>query len=173
MGFTPLEGLMMGSRCGSIDPSILLHVQQHRGLTPQEVETVLNHESGLLGVSGVSADMRVVLKSAGEGDAASQLAVATYAHRVRQSIGALAATLGGIDALVFTAGVGENASEVRASICRGLEFMGLKLDHLLNAECRPDADVSVRNCLARILVIKTREEMTMFREVLKVLATTS
>src|SRR5262249_33971243 len=105
MGFTPLEGLMMGTRSGSIDPSIVLHVQQHCGMTAQQVETALNHESGLLGVSGISGDMRQVLDAVHAGHQQAQLALAVYTHRVRQAIGALAVTLGGVDALVFTAGV--------------------------------------------------------------------
>jgi acetate kinase len=169
MGFTPLEGLMMGTRSGSIDPSIVLHVQQHHGLTAQQVETALNHESGLLGVSGLSADMRTLLEAARAGHQAAQLALAVYSHRVRQAIGALTVTMGGIDALVFTAGVGENASAVREAVCAGLECLGLELDTMANAICRPDADVATHNSRGRILVIKTREDATMLREVLQVL----
>src|SRR5262249_11872358 len=113
MGFTPLEGLMMGTRSGSIDPSIVVHVQQHHGLTAEQVETALNRESGLLGVSGTSADMRDVLQAAAGGREQAQLALAIYARRVRQAIGSLAVTMGGADAVVFTAGVGENAARVR------------------------------------------------------------
>ena len=109
MGFTPLAGLMMATRSGSIDPSIVLHVQQHHGLTPAQVETALNRESGLLGVSGLSADMRQVLAAAKGGHGQARLALGIYAHRVRQAIGALAVTMGGVDALVFTAGVGEHS----------------------------------------------------------------
>lgn len=169
MGFTPLEGLMMGTRSGSIDPSIVLHVQQHHGLTVDEVESALNHESGLLGVSGLSADMRAVLEAAHAGHVAAQSALAVYAHRVRQAIGALTVTMRGIEALVFTAGVGENASEVRDAVCTGLECLGLELDTRANASCRPDADVAGRSSRGRILVIKTREDVTMFREVLNVI----
>jgi acetate kinase len=169
MGFTPLEGLMMGTRSGSIDPSIVLHVQQHHGLTAEQVELALNRESGLLGVSGVSADMRQVLATARAGDDQARLALAIYTHRVRQAIGALAVTMGGVDALVFTAGVGEHAGEVRASICAGLECLGLELDAQANASCRPDADVARPGSRGRILVITTREDVTMLREVLQVL----
>src|SRR6516165_10268019 len=119
MGFTPLEGLMMGTRSGSIDPSIVVHVQERRGLTTDQVETALNRESGLLGVSGVSGDMRQVLAAAKAGKEPARLALAIYAHRVRQTVGALAVTMGGLDALVFTAGVGEHAREIRESACAG------------------------------------------------------
>jgi acetate kinase len=115
MGFTPLEGLMMATRCGSIDPSIVLHVQQHHGLTAEQVEAALNRESGLLGVSGISGDMRRVLDAARDGYEQAGLALGIYTHRARQAIGALVVTLGGIDALVFTAGVGENASKIRGT----------------------------------------------------------
>jgi acetate kinase len=169
MGFTPLEGLMMGTRSGSVDPSIALHVQQHHGLTAEQVETALNHESGLLGVSGISADMRQILEAAGAGHKQAQLALDIYARRVRQAIGALAVTMGGVDALVFTAGVGENASQVRQAICVGLECLGLELDERKNAECRPDAEVSTSSSRGRILVIATREDVTMLKEVIGVL----
>ena len=128
MGFTPLDGLMMATRSGSVDPGILTHVQLEHGLGAKDIEDALNRHSGLLGVSGISGDMREVLAAGRAGNERARLAVDVYAHRVRQAIGALAVTLGGVDALVFTAGVGENSAEVRAAICRGLECLGLELD---------------------------------------------
>jgi acetate kinase len=169
MGFTPLEGLMMATRSGSIDPSIALHVHDRHGLAADEIDRALNRESGLLGVSGVSADMRQVLAAAHEGNEKALLALRIYGHRVRQAIGALAVTMGGLDALVFTAGVGEHAAEVRESVCTGLECLGLELDRCANAGCRPDADVARRDSRGRILVIATREDVTMLREVLGVI----
>jgi acetate kinase len=169
MGFTPLEGLMMGTRSGSIDPSIVLYAQTRHGLSAEQVETVLNRESGLLGMSGISSDMRTVLAAASEGHEKARLALAVYAHRVRQAIGAFTATLGGIDALVFTAGVGEHAREIRKSICSGLECLGLSLDSTANASCKPDADIARRSSRGRILIIATREDMTMLHEVMSVL----
>jgi acetate kinase len=169
MGFTPLEGLMMATRCGSIDPGIVLHVQQHHGLTAAQVEAALNRESGLLGVSGISSDMRQVLTAAGAGHQQARLALAVYTPRVRQAVGALAVTMGGIDALIFTAGVGEHAGGVREAVCAGLEFLGLELDVEANAVCRPDADVARRKSRGRILVIATREDVMMLREVIQVL----
>ena len=141
MGFTPLDGLVMATRSGAVDPGILLHVQRHHGLSAKDIEEALNHQSGLRGVSGLSGDMREVLAAARAGDERARLAVDVYTHRVRQAVGALTATLGGIDALVFTAGVGENAAAVRAASCRGLECLGLELDPDANERCRPDADV--------------------------------
>jgi acetate kinase len=172
MGFTPLDGLMMATRSGSIDPGIVLHVQQHHGLTAEQAESALNRESGLLGVSGISADMRQVLAEARAGHDRARLALGIYTHRVRQAIGALAVTMGGVDALVFTAGVGEHAREVRASICAGLECLGLELDAQANASGVPDLDVARRGSRGRILVIATREDVTMLREVIQVLGGT-
>jgi acetate kinase len=170
MGFTPLEGLMMATRSGSLDPGVVLHVQVRHGLSAKEVEQVLNHESGLRGLSGISGDMRQVLAAARAGNARARLAVDVYAHRVRQAVGALAATLGGVDALVFTAGVGENSAAVREASCAGLEHLGLELDPEANARCRPDADVARPGSRARILVVATREDLSMLAEVLRVIA---
>jgi acetate kinase len=123
----------------------------------------------LLGVSGISGDMRQVLAAARAGNQRAQLALAVYTHRARQAIGALTVTMGGVDALVFAAGVGEHSGEVREAICGGLECLGLELDAQANATCRPDADVARRNSRGRILVIATREDVTMLQELIQVL----
>jgi acetate kinase len=170
MGFTPLDGLMMATRSGSIDPGILLHVQQHHGMSAAELDEVLNRRSGLLGVSRVSADMREVIAASRDGDARARLAIDIYVHRVRQAIGALAVTLGGVDALVFTGGVGENSAEIRAAACRGLDCLGLELDMDANARARPDADVARRGARSRILVIAAREDLAMLAGVVGALA---
>ncbi len=171
MGFTPLDGLMMATRSGAVDPGILLHVQRSRGLSADQVEEALHHEAGLLGVSGISGDMRIVLAAARAGNPRAQLAFDVYTHRVRQAIGGLTATLGGIDALVFTAGVGENSPEVRAASCQGLACFGLELDAEANAASRPDADIARRESRGRILVMRTMEELAMLDDVLRVLRT--
>lgn len=165
MGFTPLEGLMMGTRSGSVDPGIVFHLQKQCGLTVEEVERGLNRESGLLGVSGFSGDMREVLAAAHCGDARAKLALGIYAYRVRQAVGAFAVTMGGIDCLVFTAGVGEHAAEVREMICRGLECLGLELDAGLNFSVRGDTDVTMAGSRGRVFVVSTREDVVMLREV--------
>jgi acetate kinase len=170
MGFTPLDGLMMATRSGSVDPGILTHVQRRRGLAAEQLDTVLNHRSGLLGVSGISGDMREVLAACRSGHARAQLAVDVYAHAVRKAIGALAVTLGGVDALVFTGGVGENAAEIRAASCRGLELLGLELDPDANARCRPDADVARSGGRARILLVAAREDLAMLSDVMWAIA---
>ncbi|MFL5327580.1 MAG: acetate/propionate family kinase [Gemmataceae bacterium] len=169
MGFTPLDGLMMATRSGAIDPSIVTFVQQRHGLTAREVDHALNHGSGLQGVSGVSADMREVLAAAKAGRATAQLAIGIYTHRIRQAVGALTVTMGGIDALVFTGGVGEHSPEIREQVCVGLECIGLKLDRAANTENHSDSDVAATGSRSRILMIATNEEATMLHDVLMVL----
>jgi acetate kinase len=168
MGFTPLEGLMMGTRAGSVDPGILLHVQRKHGLDADQLDDVLNHRCGLLGVSGVSSDFRRVEEAAKQGNERAQLALAIYAGRIREAIGSLAVTLGGVDALVFTAGVGEHAAPLRQSVCIGLECLGLHLDRASNEACQPDTDIAAADSPGRILVVHTDEELMIAREVRRV-----
>ena len=165
MGFTPLTGLMMGTRSGSVDPGILLYLMKEKGLTADQIDDALNHASGLIGVSGVSADYREVEKSATEGNDRAGLALEIYAARVRSAIGALAATLGGLDALVFAAGVGENSENLRLAACQDLAFLGVRLDPGKNAAKPRDVDISEADSPARILVIHTRENLMIAREV--------
>jgi acetate kinase len=164
MGFTPLEGFMMGTRSGTIDPGILIHVQRERGLTVDQLDHILHHESGLLGISGVSSDFRQVEAAAAAGHSRAQLALDVYAYRVRAMVGALAVTLGGIDALVFSGGIGENSAWLRAEVCKGLECLGANLDPQRNTQCQPDADVAALDSPARILVIHTREDLMIARQ---------
>ena len=168
MGFTPLEGVMMGTRSGSVDPGALLYLLRHKGLSVDDLDRALNRESGLLGVSGDSGDMRQVQEAAKGGSARARLALEMYGHRLRQAIGALAATLGGLDVLVFTAGIGEHSAAMRAAACRGLEFMGVQLDDRANTACKPDADVAAASSKVRVLVIATREDLTIVRETVRV-----
>lgn len=168
MGFTPLEGLMMGTRSGSIDPGILIYVLRQRGMDADQLDHALNYASGLLGVSGVSSDMRQVLAAMPQ-QADARLAVDVYVHRIRQTIGAMAATLGGVDALVFTAGVGEHAAVIRERVCENLGYLGLALDRAANEACQPDADIALPTSPGRILVIATREDVTIVREVRRLL----
>ena len=166
MGFTPLEGLMMGTRSGTVDPDMLVYLLRHKRLDVNELDHALNYQSGLLGVSGVSSDMRQVLSELA-GNPNARLAVEVYVHRIRQTVGAMAATLGGVDALVFTAGVGEHASEIRKRVCEKLNYLGLELDRTANETCKPDVDVAMPASAARILVIATREDLTIMRETRK------
>ena len=162
---------MMGTRSGTIDPGILLYLLRHKGLDVNALDKALNYESGLLGVSGFSSDLRRVL-SALPSNPDARLAVDVYVHRIRQTVGAMAATLGGIDALVFTAGVGEHASEIRRRVCENLNFLGLELDQRANETCQVDADVAVPASAARILVIAAREDLAIMRETRRLLTST-
>ena len=169
MGFTPLAGLMMGTRSGDVDPGILLDLMKGKGLTAEELDDALNHHSGLLGVSGVSSDYREVEEAARQGHDRASLALEIYAARVRSAIGGFAATLGGLDAVVFAGGVGENSATLRASACEGLSFLGLRLDPSKN-EKHPrdtdiDTDIAEADSPARILVVHTREDLMIAREV--------
>jgi acetate kinase len=163
MGFTPLEGLMMATRSGTIDPGILIYLLRHKGLDVNALDQALNYKSGLLGVSGVSSDLRQVLSELPHNPDA-RLAVEVYVHYIVKTIGAMAATLGGIDALVFTAGVGERAVEIRKRVCEKLKYLGLELDQAANETSKPDADIAKPASTARILVIATREDLTIMRE---------
>jgi acetate kinase len=163
MGFTPLEGLMMATRSGTVDPGLLIYLLRHKGLDAEELDNALNHESGLLGISGISSDLRQILSELPHNPDA-RLAVDVYVHRIVKTIGAMAATLGGIDALVFTAGVGEGSPEIRKRVCENLKYLGLELDLAANETCKPDAAISMPASAARILVIATREDLTIMRE---------
>jgi acetate kinase len=168
MGFTPLEGLMMGTRSGTIDPGIIIHLVRSRGYRAEELDRVLNKESGLRGVSGVSGDMRAVMESLEQGDARAQLAFDVYVHRLRAEIGAMLGSLGGLDVLVFTAGVGENSPQVRARAVEGFAFLGMKLDAAKNAQSPPDTDISAPDSTVRVLVVHTEEEWEIARETFRV-----
>ncbi len=164
MGFTPLEGFLMGTRSGTVDPGILLYVQREHGLSADELDEILHKKSGLLGLSGISSDFRIVEAAAREGHHRARLALDVYSYRVRALIGSLAVTLGGVDALVFTGGIGENSVGLRAEVCQGLECIGVHLDEAKNAECRPDCDVATKDSPARVLLIHTREDLMIARE---------
>ncbi len=173
MGFTPLDGLMMGTRSGSVDPGILTYLVRQGQLDSQQIDHVLNQESGLLGISGLSGDMRDILAGIDRGHERSKLAFDMYVHRLRRAIGGMAAVLGGIDALVFTAGVGENSPEVRAAACSTLEFLGLKVDNQKNVHPSLDEDVSTADARARILVIRAQEDWAIATECWKLVHATA
>jgi acetate kinase len=160
MGFTPLEGLVMGTRCGDIDPAIIPYVIEKEHLTVEGSNLMMNKHSGLLGISGVSSDLREVLKARGEGIRRADLAVRVYAYRIKKYIGAYAAAMGGLDAIVFTAGIGENAPEIRALACSGLEFLGVELDEEANAR----NEQRIGKGRVEVLVIPTNEELVIARD---------
>jgi acetate kinase len=193
MGLTPLEGLVMGTRAGDLDPGVLLFLMRQAGLSPEDLDRVLNKESGLLGVSGVSNDMRDVLRaatdvleaaSAGEAPSATgaetagggvegrraRLALDAYCYRVKKYIGAYAAAMGGLDALVFTAGVGENSPEIRERICAGLGFLGVEVDAEANAKARGVRfDIAAAGSRVNVLVVPTDEEQVIADETVAVI----
>lgn len=164
MGFTPLEGLMMGSRSGSIDPSILIHLMRQEGFTANQLDQMLNKASGLKGVSEVSADMRRIRAAIAEGSDRAKLALDIYVHRLRSGIGAMLASLQGTDAIVFTAGIGENDAKLRAATCEAFEFLGWKLDAEKNQAHPVDQDVALPESTVRILVIQTQEDWAIAQE---------
>jgi acetate kinase len=164
MGFTPLEGLMMGTRSGSIDPGLLLHLLRQPNYSVDRLDRILNQESGLEGISGLSSDLREILTAMAQGNARAQLAFDAYVHSLRSHIGAMLACLGGLDALVFTAGVGEHAAQVRGAACEAFAFLGLKLDQKKNAQSRLDWDIAAPDSTVRVLVIHTEEDWEIARE---------
>jgi acetate kinase len=164
MGFTPLEGLMMGTRSGSVDPGILTYLMREKHLDGKQLDEVLNKRSGLLGISGVSGDMREILSAIKSGNERAKLAFDIYVHRLRSGIGSMIASLGGIDALVFTAGVGENSAEVRAATCKNLHFAGVELDPIKNAQSSPDKDISTEGSRTRVLIIRAQEDWEIARD---------
>jgi acetate kinase len=164
MGFTPLEGLMMGTRSGSVDPGILTYLMRQGRLQAQGIDDLLNQQSGLLGISGISGDMREIEAAMKQGHARAKLAFDIYVHRLQAGIGAMVAVLGGIEALVFTAGVGENSTEVREATCSQLGFLGLKLDPAANAQRPVDKDIAASDSAVRVLVIHAQEDWAIAKE---------
>lgn len=165
MGYTPLEGLYMGTRCGNLDPAIPLALQRILKITHEEVDTLLNRKSGMLGVTGISSDMRDIEEAAEKGDERAKLALQMYAYIIKKYVGAYAAAMGGIDALVFTAGVGENSWIIREMVCEGLEFLGIKLDKKKNDGLRSREEIiSTPDSKVAVLVIPTNEELVIARD---------
>lgn len=170
MGFTPLEGIMMGTRSGSIDPGILTYLASTHGLGGQRMDEILNKESGLLGISGLSNDMRQIVQAMKQGHARAKLAFEIFVHRLQTGIGAMVAVLGGIDALVFSAGIGENSLEVRAAACANLGYLGLTIDPAQNPQGSSDRDISTADSRVRVLVIRAQEDWAIARHCRELIA---
>ena len=166
MGLTPLEGLPMGTRCGDIDPAIVPFIMQRTGMTPAEMDAYMNKKSGMLGLSGVSSDFRDLEAAAKEGNERAELALKTFAYKVKKYIGAYSAALGGVDAIVFTAGVGENDQGIRAQVLHGLEYLGVDtdFDKNLNAPRGEEVEISKPGSRVKVFVIPTDEEMVIARD---------
>ena len=158
MGFTPLEGLMMGTRSGSVDPGILTFLMRERNVSGSDLDELLNKKSGLLGISGISSDMRQIVSAMKKGKARAKLAFEIFVHRLQTGIGAMAAAIGGVDALIFTAGIGENSAEVRGAACANLGFLGVELDDSKNHSAQGDTDISAAGTRVRVLVVSAQED---------------
>jgi acetate kinase len=170
MGYTPLEGVMMGSRSGSIDPGLLLHLLTRRGVQTDELDAGLNEKAGLLGVSGISSDMRKVQAASDAGSERARLAITMFVHRLVMTIGGMAAVLGGLDALVFTGGIGEHSRPIRSAVAEHLGYLGITLDASANENADGvDADITVAEGKVRVLVITAREDLSVLAEVKRVL----
>jgi acetate kinase len=170
MGLTPTDGLLMGTRCGSIDPAILVHLARTEGMTADRMDRLINKESGLKGLSGVSNDMREIEKAAREGNPRALLACKTFCYQIRKYIGAYVAAMGGLDVLVFTGGIGQGSAGVRSLACQGLQYMGIQVDEAKNRNARGfDAvcDIAAEEKQIRILVVPTDEERMIARETLR------
>ena len=172
MGFTPMEGLVMATRAGSIDPGIVLWLERHAGMTEPQLNEALDAKSGLVALAGV-ADMREVLRGVSAGVERSRLAFDTYIHRLRSSIAAMAAAMDGADAIVFTGGIGENAPAVREAAASGLGFLGVEVDSALNANIEGDGDISAADAAVRTLVVRAREDVEVARDVRRVMSESS
>ena len=165
MGFTPLEGLLMGTRSGDLDPAIILHIMAREELSLHEANTLLNKHSGLSGISGVSSDMREIIEEAKNGNNTSKLALDIYCYRLKKYIASYAAAMGGINALIFTAGVGENSDMVRSLTCENMTYMGIRLDETKNKQANgKDTDISHPEATVKTLVIPTNEELVIARD---------
>ncbi len=166
MGLTPLEGLPMGTRSGNLDPAILQFIMNKYGYTADEMLNILNKKSGVLGISGVGSDFRDLEKAAKEGNERAQLALDKFAYEVRKYIGSYAAAMGGVDIITFTAGVGENGPDMRESICKGLEFLGVHVAHEKNQVRGKETDISAADSTVKVYVIPTNEELMIARDTL-------
>ncbi|MGM9705235.1 MAG: acetate kinase [Prevotella sp.] len=170
MGLTPLAGVMMGSRSGDIDASAVTYIMEKLGKQPQEMAEYLNKESGVLGISGVSSDMREVEAAANEGNERAKLALEMYSYRIKKYIGAYAAAMGGVDIIVWTAGVGENQMDIREDSCEGLEFLGIKIDHEANKTHGEEAIISAADSKVKVCVIPTDEELMIAKDTMALLS---
>lgn len=159
MGFTPLEGLLMGTRCGDIDPAIVPYLMRKENFSPEQIDNFLNKKCGVLGVSGVSSDFRDIEQAADQGNYRAKLALDLFVHAVKKYIGAYAAAMDGADAIVFTAGLGENSFTMRSKICANLSYLGVNIDQEKNKIRGEEVDVSTADARCRILVIPTNEEL--------------
>jgi len=170
MGFTPLEGLIMGTRSGDMDPAVILHIMGREELTLHEANTLLNKHSGLSGVSGISSDMREIIESADEGNSNAKLAFDIYCYRLSKYIGGYSVAMGGLDQIIFTGGIGENSPQVREKTCESLRFLGVELDKdKNNLAIGLETEISTDNSRVKVMVIPTNEELVIARDTLSLI----
>ena len=168
MGYTPLEGLVMGTRSGEIDPAIIPFLMEKENMNAQQIDDYLNRRSGSLGISGLSSDFRDLESAANRGDERSQLAIDIFAYKVKKYIGGYVAAMGGVDAIIFTAGLGENSPFMRDKICNGLEYLGTRIDPELNKLRGKQMEISIKRARVKIFVIPTNEELVIARDTLNI-----
>jgi len=170
MGFTPLEGLVMGTRCGDVDPAMVLFIMEKEGLSPHECDMLMNHECGLLGVSGISSDMRDLLKAFQEGNDRARLALQMYTYRIRKYIGMYSASMNGVDVIVFTGGVGENAVLIRNMCCTDMEYLGIDFDEEKNKKTIGiEGELTAQKSKVRVLCVPTNEELVIARDTARII----
>jgi acetate kinase len=170
MGMTPVEGLIMGTRSGDVDPGVISYIMEKEHMGTKGISTLLNKFSGVLGISGISSDMREIQAAIDTGNKRAMLAMKTYNYRIKKYIGSYAAALGGVDILVFTGGVGENQAITRSEVCKNMEFMGIELDEELNASVRAkEVVISKPSSKVKVLIIPTDEELTIARDTVEIL----
>jgi acetate kinase len=168
MGFTPLEGLLMGTRSGDLDPSIILHIVGREGLSLAEANTLLNKHSGLLGISGLTSDMREIITERKNGNKQAELAFQLFTYRIKKYIGSYIAAMGGLDAIVFTGGIGENSPDVRAASCAGLDFLGIQVDEAKNNSEDKEKIISSDSSKVKVMALPTNEELVIALETMRI-----
>ena len=170
MGFTPLDGFMMGTRTGTLDPSALTFIAEKENLSPADINRICNKESGVLGVSGVSNDNRDVKAAAAEGNHRAQLAIDMQSYQILKFVGSYIAAMNGVDAIVFTGGIGENDADIRAFVCENLKYIGVELDKEANKQRGEEIKISTENSKVNVYVIPTNEELAIARDTLAIIS---
>ena len=167
MGFTPLDGFLMGTRCGGIDPSVVTFIMKKEGLNPDQMSDLMNKKSGFLGISGVSSDCRDLNEAAQNGNERAQLALDMFVYQIKKFIGGYAAAMGGVDAIAFTGGIGENDGNLRKEVCENMEYLGIKFDEEKN-KVRGEQKISADDSKVEVWVIPTNEELLIARDTVEI-----
>lgn len=169
MGFTPIDGFMMATRCGAVDPSVITYIMQKHNLTAEEMDNIMNNESGILGISGLHSDYRVVREAASNGHKRAKLAIDMQRYQIIKTVGSYIAAMDGIDAITFTGGIGENSSELRSEILSNFSYLGMYLDAEANKICGKEVQITLPDCRMKAFVVPTNEELAIARETVKIM----